>query len=160
MKKKGFTLIELIVVIAIIGVLAAILVPAMMGYVKKSKITSANGAAKQIYTGAQAALTDMNAEDREVASLAGDIDVYTSTALAAPAATAADADVLKYRVYNYFTDITKLSAAMITVNGNGVCTAAAVVDKSGYSGSHPKQMTVDTYESNKTITQALSYAAG
>ena len=34
-KVKGFTLIELIVVIAIIGVLAALLVPTMLGYVKK-----------------------------------------------------------------------------------------------------------------------------
>ncbi|MDO4864227.1 MAG: prepilin-type N-terminal cleavage/methylation domain-containing protein [Ruminococcus sp.] len=49
-RQKGFTLIELIVVIAIIGILAGILVPTMMGYVRKSKRAADVSNARGIHT--------------------------------------------------------------------------------------------------------------
>lgn len=66
--KKGFTLVELIVVIAIIGVLAAILVPTMLGYVENSRITSADQIAKTIKDAAQVAATEMDTQGMGLAT--------------------------------------------------------------------------------------------
>ena len=38
--KKGFTLVELVIVIAVIAVLAAVLIPTFSGIVNRAKVTS------------------------------------------------------------------------------------------------------------------------
>ena len=51
-KKEGFTLIELMIVVAIIGILAAIAIPAFINYVKRSKTSEATLNLRQLFQGA------------------------------------------------------------------------------------------------------------
>ncbi|MFX0548753.1 type II secretion system protein [Hathewaya histolytica] len=53
-KKKGFTLIELIVVIAILGILAAILLPRFSGFTDSAREKTVTSEAKAIYTSLEA----------------------------------------------------------------------------------------------------------
>jgi prepilin-type N-terminal cleavage/methylation domain-containing protein len=68
MKKKGFTLTEIMVVIAIFGILITVITPAWMSFLNRSKFRTYNQRAKTIFNAAQIVVTEMEFTERQYIS--------------------------------------------------------------------------------------------
>ncbi len=133
MKKnqKGFTLVEVIVVLVILAIMAAILIPSLIGYIDKSRENSIISETRSVATAAQTLSSEAYAKYKNATISFGDGVASSST-------TDADGKVTAYVVGE--TDITELAEVegditSLTITGGKV---TALEYKSGdYTCAYP-----------------------
>jgi len=98
--QKGFTLIELMIVIAIIGILAAIAIPQFSAYRKRSYNSAAQSDLRNAATAQEAYYVDEETYTSTVKLLVGTYGLYTSEKVKFYSVAG---DVTSYVMYAYHT---------------------------------------------------------
>ena len=140
MKNKGFSLVELIIVIAIMAILAAAIAPALIRYIDKSRRSDDVAAAETINTATQAALANEEAYDEVQPAMSTTSTVTLAKATCGQAFSSTNGSVSN-------------GASIFLEEINSSCggTSPKLKYKKGFSGTKPDTWVVGANEAGKPV---------
>lgn len=113
--KQGFTLIEMIVVVAIIAILIALIVPNVMRFIQTTNQTAADANAKTIYVAAQTYITDQYTKGNEVTGTEISIDL----------------------IKPFLTDSAVTQNADVTIKASNGAVESVLWERGDFTGNYP-----------------------
>ena len=126
-KKKGFTIVELVIVIAVIGILSAVLIPTFSGLINKANKTALQEGLTNAYTAYAAD------EYTDGASLKSKEELYFSTdATLTENSVVYKFDVDKNEYVLYTTNVTTTLEALALKPGASESAAKTAIQYNGY----------------------------
>ncbi|MGI5891678.1 MAG: prepilin-type N-terminal cleavage/methylation domain-containing protein [Bacillota bacterium] len=127
--KKGFTLVEIIVVLVIIAVLAAIAIPALTGYIDRSKERAAISEARTVLVAAQTLASDSYAKGGDETAMAAAVTVTEVNSLTG-------------------LSLEESSISSVAVNAEGKVTDFVVTTTNGKVVTYDHDSTTDVFTIN------------
>ena len=153
-RKKGFTLVELIVVLVILAILAALLIPALTGYIDKAKEKQVVAEARQIVMAAQTLLDEEYGKNVPNGSSSSDIKfAANNNANAYGVISIEDVAALSEVTLTWSDNEVEVTSAEGTVNivvGDGNTVSVGTISKVTYK-AHGVLCTYDKTEGEYVI---------
>lgn len=152
-KLKGFTLLEMIVVMAIIGVLASIIVPNTVSQMRQARIEQANSNAKQVYQAVQDYCTRMQIKKVPLTAAAGEPAAFPYTT-----PTGTDKKILvqfvgaKSDAYSSVTKVTPISSDNLNGSTNPEVTWGFVKVTAVGTGAEVVDLTTGEERGRRALT--------
>jgi prepilin-type N-terminal cleavage/methylation domain-containing protein len=157
----GFTLIELIVVIAIIGILMAILVPNLITYITDARTTSANANANTVYRLAANYFTKANAQGATVTGVSDVVFTVADPTLLSVQDNFGSPAIVTDNMFSETMSVNLGSGVVGTVyavrldtKNNVICAWWAKSDTEYIIGAYPRSRSREENDGSVTLTTA------